>query len=50
LFSLTLLKLFLSDLSQLAGIYRIAGFVAVGLILLAASLLYQKFRARLASG
>jgi uncharacterized membrane protein len=48
LFALTLLKLFLRDLLQISGIYRIAGFVIVGLVLLAASLMYQRFRGRLA--
>jgi uncharacterized membrane protein len=47
LFGLTLLKLFLRDLSELGGVYRIAGFMAVGVFLLIASLFYHQFRSRL---
>ena len=49
LFGITLLKLFLSDLSELGGVHRIAGFTAVGVILLIASLFYQRFRSRLSA-
>jgi uncharacterized membrane protein len=42
LFGIALLKVFLVDLETLGGIYRIAGFVVVGLILLVVSFLYQR--------
>jgi uncharacterized membrane protein len=41
LFGIALIKVFLVDLETLGGIYRIAGFVVVGLILLIVSFLYQ---------
>ena len=44
LFGLTVLKVFLVDLSSLGGIYRILGFIGVGLVLLAVSFLYQRAR------
>ena len=44
LFGLTVLKVFLVDLSSLGGIYRILGFIGVGLVLLAVSFLYQRGR------
>ena len=44
LFGLTVLKVFLVDLSSLGGIYRILGFMGVGLVLLAVSFLYQRGR------
>ena len=44
LFGLTVLKVFLVDLSSLGGIYRILGFMGVGLVLLAVSFLYQRAR------
>ena len=43
LLGVTLLKLFLHDLSHLNQLYRIGAFVSVAVILFAASLLYQKF-------
>jgi hypothetical protein len=43
LLGVTLLKLFLHDLSRLNQLYRIGAFVGVAVILLAASFLYQKF-------
>jgi len=46
LFGLTVLKVFLVDLSSLGGLYRILGFIGVGLVLLAVSFLYQRGRAR----
>jgi uncharacterized membrane protein len=46
LFGLTLVKLFTVDLMELDGAYRIAGFIALGLGLLAASFLYQRQRPR----
>jgi uncharacterized membrane protein len=44
LFGLTVLKVFLVDLSSLGGIYRILGFMGVGVVLLAVSFLYQRGR------
>lgn len=44
LFGLTVLKVFLVDLSSLGGIYRVLGFIGVGLMLLAVSFLYQRAR------
>ncbi len=44
LLSLTILKVFLWDLSSLDKIYRIISFFVLGLILLAVSYLYQRFR------
>jgi uncharacterized membrane protein len=41
LFGVALIKVFVVDLETLGGIYRIAGFVVVGLILLVVSFLYQ---------
>ena len=49
LFGLTIVKLFTIDLLELGGIYRIAGFVVLGVLLLVASFLYQQFQARLTS-
>jgi len=43
---LTVLKVFVVDLSQLGGIYRVVGFVALGAILLGVSYLYQRARGR----
>jgi uncharacterized membrane protein len=42
LFGIALIKVFVVDLETLGGIYRIAGFVVVGLILLIVSFLYQR--------
>jgi uncharacterized membrane protein len=44
LFGFTILKVFIYDLSFLETLYRIFSFVALGLILLAVSYLYQKYR------
>jgi uncharacterized membrane protein len=41
LFGIALIKVFVVDLETLGGVYRIAGFVVVGLILLVVSFLYQ---------
>jgi len=46
LFGITVLKVFLVDLSALGGIYRILGFIGVGLVLLAVSFVYQRARRR----
>jgi uncharacterized membrane protein len=42
LFGVTVVKVLVVDLDTLAGIYRIAAFIGVGLVLLFASFLYQK--------
>ena len=42
LFGVTTLKVFLADLAYLSGAYRIASSVALGLVLLAVSFLYQR--------
>jgi uncharacterized membrane protein len=42
LFGIALLKVFFIDLETLGGVYRIAGFMVVGLILLVVSFLYQR--------
>lgn len=44
LFGITIFKVFLYDLSMLERIYRILSFIGLGLILLVASFLYQRFR------
>jgi uncharacterized membrane protein len=43
--AVTVLKVFLYDLWQLGGIYRVVGFIVVGTLLLAVSFLYQLRRA-----
>jgi uncharacterized membrane protein len=48
LFALTSLKMFAVDLLELDGVYRISGFIALGLVLLSASFLYQRHRASVA--
>jgi uncharacterized membrane protein len=44
LFGVTILKVFLLDLSDLEKIYRIISFIGLGIILLAVSFMYQKYR------
>ena len=44
LFGLTIFKVFLLDLSELEKIYRIISFIGLGIILLTASFMYQKYR------
>jgi uncharacterized membrane protein len=44
LFGITIVKVFFIDLSELERFYRIISFVALGIILIAVSLLYQKYR------
>jgi uncharacterized membrane protein len=44
LFGVTILKIFIYDLSFLDTLYRIFSFVALGVILLAVSYLYQRYR------
>jgi uncharacterized membrane protein len=48
LFSVTAVKVFVSDLAHLEQIYRIVAFIALGLVLLVAAFVYLKFRARFA--
>ena len=43
LLSVTILKLFLHDLSELDQLYRIGAFIAVAVIAILASFLYQRF-------
>jgi uncharacterized membrane protein len=47
LLSLTILKVFLFDLSSLEKLYRIISFIVLGAILLAVSFLYQRYRQRM---
>jgi uncharacterized membrane protein len=44
LFGVTILKVFLLDLSDLEKIYRIISFIGLGIVLLAVSFMYQKYR------
>jgi uncharacterized membrane protein len=44
LFGATIFKVFLLDLSNLERIYRISSFIGLGVILLAVSFIYQKYR------
>ncbi len=44
LLGVTIVKAFLSDLSMLGGIYRIIGFVGLGVFLLVGAWLYQRYR------
>ncbi len=44
LFFITIFKVFIFDLSQLENIYRIISFIGLGIILLAVSFLYTRFR------
>jgi uncharacterized membrane protein len=48
LLCLTLAKLFLHDLASLSQLYRIAAFITVAIIVIAASFVYQRFLSRLA--
>ncbi len=50
LLGLTILKVFLIDLSALDNIYRVISFVVLGVILLVVSFLYQKLAQRLEGG
>ena len=47
LFVVTILKVFLSDLQQMEKIYRIVASIGLGVLLLAVSMMYQKYRARI---
>jgi len=44
LLALTIVKAFVYDLSMLGGIYRIIGFVGLGVLLLLGAWLYQRYR------
>jgi len=44
LLALTISKLFLVDLATLGGIYRIIGFIGLGVFLLLGAWLYQRYR------
>jgi uncharacterized membrane protein len=48
LLGITIIKVFLLDLSSLERIYRIVSFIVLGAILLAVSFLYQRYRQRMA--
>jgi uncharacterized membrane protein len=48
LLGLTIVKVFLIDLSSLERVYRIVSFIVLGAILLAVSFLYQRYRQRMA--
>jgi uncharacterized membrane protein len=50
LLGMTILKVFLVDLSSLDRIYRVISFVVLGVILLAVSFLYQQSQQRIAGG
>lgn len=47
LFAITILKVFLFDLSNLDTIYRIGSFIGLGVILILVSFLYQRFRSQI---
>jgi uncharacterized membrane protein len=44
LFGMSILKIFIYDLSFLEMLYRIFSFIALGIVLLAVSYAYQRFR------
>ena len=46
LFGVSLLKIFLIDLARVGGIYRVIGFLVVGVILVLVSFLYQRANVR----
>jgi uncharacterized membrane protein len=48
LFALTVAKVFLVDLGRLDAGYRILSFVVLGVLLILASFLYTRYRARIA--
>jgi uncharacterized membrane protein len=47
LFAVTILKVFFVDLQEMDKIYRIVASIGLGVILLAASMMYQKFRTQI---
>lgn len=48
LYGLTLMKVFLFDMSELQTIYRVVSFLMLGLLLVIASFVYSRFRSRIA--
>ena len=48
LFALTIGKVFLVDMAELERVYRVLSIIGLGVMLLATSYLYQRFRERLA--
>ena len=46
-FGITVLKVFIVDFSQLDSVYRIASSIVLGLLLIGASYLYQRYDGRL---
>lgn len=50
LFALTVVKVFLVDLSRLDAVYRILSFLVLGGVLLLVSFLYTKYRGRISEG
>ncbi|MEW5979208.1 MAG: DUF2339 domain-containing protein [Acidobacteriota bacterium] len=44
LFGVTILKVFLVDLSEVERIYRVISFIGLGIVLLAVSFMYQKYQ------
>lgn len=47
LFAVTILKVFLVDLQEMEKFHRIVASIGLGVILLAVSMMYQKYRARI---
>lgn len=47
LFAMTIIKVFVVDLANLETVYRIVSFIVLGVLLLAASFLYQQLSARI---
>jgi uncharacterized membrane protein len=50
LFGITVIKVFLVDLSRLDAGYRILSFLVLGGMLIVASFMYTRFRERLSAG
>lgn len=50
LFAIVALKVFLSDLSRLSPLYRIIAFIVLGLVVLAASFIYIRFKSSFETG
>ena len=44
LFGITILKIFIYDLSYLETLYRIVSFVGLGIILMTVSFIYQRYK------
>ena len=47
LFAITILKVFVVDMAELERVYRIVSVIGLGVMLLATSYFYQRFRHRL---